>query len=227
FSPMKLTLNIVRVTLAITVATARLANPLPVTRSPHDEIDWSKHQYQAPQEGDARGPYPGLNTYATFHSQLLPCSRINNSLANHGFLARNGMNITIPAVLQGSFGTENFLTSHGHSLIRCVDGFNLPTKELLFAAKASVFTSDLLDQFSLNDIKLHGNIEHDASLSRVDHALGDNTIFNSLIYATLASSNPGADYYNGTSACQVPKERLAHLLANNPQRDEHNQGVFD
>ncbi|KAI3607054.1 hypothetical protein WG66_007876 [Moniliophthora roreri] len=109
------------------------------------------------------------------------------------------MNITIPVVLQGSF-----------------DGFNIPTKELLFAAEASVFTSDLLDQFSLNDIKLHGNIEHDASLSCVDHGLGDNAIFNSSIYATLASSNPGVDYYNATSAGQVQKERLAHSLANNP-----------
>ncbi|EEB95895.1 hypothetical protein MPER_05065, partial [Moniliophthora perniciosa FA553] len=50
---------------------------------PHDRIDWSQHQFQAPSETDLRSPCPGLNT-----------------LANHGFLPRNGSNITVPAVLR-------------------------------------------------------------------------------------------------------------------------------
>ncbi|KAJ3740778.1 Chloroperoxidase [Lentinula detonsa] len=41
-----------------------------------DTIDWSAHQWQAPSPTDSRGPCPGLNT-----------------LANHGFLPRNGSNI--------------------------------------------------------------------------------------------------------------------------------------
>jgi hypothetical protein len=38
--------------------------------------------------------------------------------------------------------------------------------------------------------------------------MGDNFSFNETIFTTLASSNPGVDYYNGTSAGMVLKERL-------------------
>ncbi|ESK91475.1 hypothetical protein Moror_2663 [Moniliophthora roreri MCA 2997] len=44
---------------AVAFASARSLMP----RSPHDEIDWSQHPFQAPGPDDARGPCPGLNTY--------------------------------------------------------------------------------------------------------------------------------------------------------------------
>jgi hypothetical protein len=59
-------------------------------------------------------------------------------------------------------------------------------------------------------------IEHDASLSRQDFALGDNLNFNETVFTTLANANPGVDYYNTTSAGQVMHARLADSLANNP-----------
>jgi hypothetical protein len=62
----------------------------------------------------------------------------------------------------------------------------------------------------------HNLIEHDASLSRADAALGDNLHFNETIFATLANSNPGVAYYNSTSAGAVQRERLAISLATNP-----------
>ncbi|KAK7038985.1 hypothetical protein VNI00_010377 [Paramarasmius palmivorus] len=152
------------------------------TTSPHDEIDWSQHPFQAADADDARGPCPGLNT-----------------LANHGFLPRNGKNITIPIVLQGA-----------------VDGFNVQNDALALAAKAALFTSNLNDQFTLNDIKLHSNIEHDGSISRADHALGDNAAFNETHFNVTAKQNPGVDFFNGTSAGLAFKERHADSLANNP-----------
>jgi hypothetical protein len=54
----------------------------------------------------------------------------------------------------------------------------------------------------------HDNIEHDVSLSRQDYANGDNFSFNETVFQTLLNSNPGVDYYNGTSGGQVLKERL-------------------
>ena len=63
----------------------------------------------------------------------------------------------------------------------------------------------------------HGNIEHDASLSRGDFALGNNWEFNETLYSTLANSNPGVDYYNSTSAGAVQHERLAQSLRDNNQ----------
>lgn len=54
----------------------------------------------------------------------------------------------------------------------------------------------------------HNTIEHDASLSRLDLALGDSFSFNEKVYKTLASSNPGVDYYNATSAGWTMQQTL-------------------
>ncbi|KAL0566333.1 hypothetical protein V5O48_015684 [Marasmius crinis-equi] len=128
-----------------------------------------------------------------------PCPGLN-ALANHGFLPHNGKNITIPMVLKA--GRE---------------GFNVHRDLLIVAAKQGVVASALDDQFALTDIGLHGNIEHDASLSRVDRDLGDHLSFSEEIYSTLANSNPDVDYYDTTSAGQVQKARQEHSQANNPK----------
>ncbi|KAJ3740775.1 hypothetical protein DFH05DRAFT_1462684 [Lentinula detonsa] len=83
------------------------------------------------------------------------------------------------------------------------DGFNFqPINLLRIGAKLGLLTTDAEDSFSLNDLALHGTLEHDASLSRNDYA--------------LANSNPGVDYYNITSAAQVLEQRLAEDKIVNP-----------
>ncbi|EEB95661.1 hypothetical protein MPER_05330, partial [Moniliophthora perniciosa FA553] len=62
----------------------------------------------------------------------------------------------------------------------------------------------------------HGNIEHDASVSRQDRDLGSNVVFDEEIYTTLANSNPGVDYYDTTSAGLVQKARMEQSRATNP-----------
>lgn len=100
------------------------------------------------------------------------------------------------------------------------------------AAKLGLLTTDAEDSFSLSDLALwvdvfdirwhlltqnsHGTLEHDASLSRNDYALGDNIHFNETVFTTLANSNPGVDYYNTTSAAQVLEQRLAEDKIVNP-----------
>lgn len=69
---------------------------------------------------------------------------------------------------------------------------------------------------NLDALQLHNLIEHDASISRQDFALGDNLHFNETIFTTLANANPGVDFYNATSAGQVMHDRLAISLATNP-----------
>ncbi|KAJ7579896.1 Cloroperoxidase [Mycena floridula] len=140
------------------------------------------HPWIAPKSTDLRSPCPALNT-----------------LANHGFLPRDGRNLTPDIVIQAS-----------------QDGFNVAADVLFFPARQSLTTGTTLETFTLDDIKLHNNIEHDASLSRGDFALGDNLHFNETIYQTLANSNPGVDFFNATSAGQVQKERLAISQATNP-----------
>ncbi|KAL0064330.1 hypothetical protein AAF712_008776 [Marasmius tenuissimus] len=86
----------------------------------------------------------------------------------------------------------------------------------ILAGKIGLLTSREAQTMSLHDIALHGNIEHDASLSREDFALGDHISFNEKIFSTLLNSNPGSDVYNTTSAGQVMKARLDDSISRNP-----------
>ncbi|KAF5365908.1 hypothetical protein D9758_006642 [Tetrapyrgos nigripes] len=146
-------------------------------------IDWDDaHQWIAPGPNDFRGPCPGLNT-----------------LANHGFLPRDGKNLTVSVVADAA-----------------LKGYRMQQEVVTLAAKLSFLTTNDPVYYTLDDIKLYGVIEHDASLSRHDFALGDNVHFNETIFSTLANSNPGVDYYNITSAGQVMHQRLADSELNNP-----------
>ncbi|KAJ7785105.1 Cloroperoxidase [Mycena maculata] len=122
------------------------------------------------------------------------------SLANHGYLPRDGMNISIPMILQAA-----------------MDGFNVGPNPIIFAAKVGLLSGDAFPTMDLDALKLHNLIEHDASISRNDLAVtGDNLQFNETIFTTLANPNPGVDYYNGTSAAQVQNTRLTISLTTNP-----------
>ncbi|KAJ8077782.1 hypothetical protein PM082_002215 [Marasmius tenuissimus] len=144
--------------------------------------DRQTHAYQKPKAGDSRSPCPWIN-----------------ALANHGYIPRNGRNITIPVMLNA------------------VDKvFNVPPEVISLQAKLAVLCSNqTFGTFDLGDTSLHGCIEHDSSISRSDFNLGDNTKFNETFYQTLASKNPGKDVYDIAVAGQVMKERLAHSLKYN------------
>lgn len=70
-----------------------------------DNIDWNYHRWIAPGEGDLRSPCPGMNTYAPLCFSV-SSSKTFYSLANHGFISRDGRNITIPMVLKAADGTS-------------------------------------------------------------------------------------------------------------------------
>ncbi|KAF8193908.1 Cloroperoxidase [Mycena galopus ATCC 62051] len=151
--------------------------------APSVATDSENHQWIAPKLTDARSPCPGLNT-----------------LANHGFLPRDGRNISVPMILQAA-----------------LDGFNIEHGSIIQAAKFGILSGNAPTTLDLDALNLHNLIEHDASISRNDLAVtGDNLHFNETIFTTLANANDGVDYYNTTSAAQVQNERLAISLATNP-----------
>ncbi|KAJ8081111.1 hypothetical protein PM082_017952 [Marasmius tenuissimus] len=164
------------------LSSSLVAFAMVATAMAQSEIDFSSYPYMAAGPNDSRSPCPGLNT-----------------LANHGFLPRNGLNISIPMILDAA-----------------EKAFNFERNILLTAGKLGLLTSPNEDTMSLEGLKLHGVIEHDASLSREDVAIGDSLHFNETIFTTLANANPGSDVYNTTSAGQVMKARLADSLARNP-----------
>jgi len=95
-------------------------------------------------DGDVRSPCPALNT-----------------LANHGYLPRNGKAITpdmLTSGIQNIYNVDSFLGyTLGHLSIPLVENNTL--------------TATTLD---LDHLNLHDAIEHDASLSRNDFSQGDN-----------------------------------------------------
>ncbi|KAJ7113964.1 Chloroperoxidase [Mycena epipterygia] len=136
---------------------------------------------------DSRSPCPGLNT-----------------LANHGYLPRNGMNFSIPQLMDAA-----------------LNGFNVNWDPILVAAKFGLLSGADAGSFqtmSLGALSLHNLVEHDASISRNDFGdgTGDNVHFNETAFSTLANANPGVDYYNTTSAGMVQRDRLALSVATNP-----------
>ncbi|KAJ6556191.1 Cloroperoxidase [Mycena capillaripes] len=127
-----------------------------------------------------------------------PCPGLN-TLANHGYLPRSGRNISVPMILDAA-----------------LEGFNVDPDGLIVAAKFGLLSGNAPTTLDLEALALHSLIEHDASLSRGDFALGDNLHFNETIFATLANANPRDDKYNATSAGQVMRDRLDISLTTNP-----------
>ncbi|KAK0240905.1 Chloroperoxidase [Armillaria nabsnona] len=105
-----------------------------------------------------------------------PCPGLN-TLANHGFLPQDGRNIVVNMCLTPT-----------------ADGFNIDRSVLFPVVEYFLLSTKtpLSDSFTLDDLKLHGIIEHDASLSRSDYTLGDSLHFNETVYTTLTQSNPAS-----------------------------------
>jgi len=97
-------------------------------------VTGNTHAYCPPQPGDLRSPCPALNT-----------------LANHGFLPRNGKNI-------GAFAIAKALK----------EGYNLSSMFAYLLAFAGTFFLAQYRKLSLADLARHNLIEHDASLFHLD-----------------------------------------------------------
>ncbi|KAI8611166.1 hypothetical protein BC830DRAFT_1069046 [Chytriomyces sp. MP71] len=111
-------------------------------------------EYVSASPADVRGPCPALN-----------------SLANHGYLPRNGQEISAEMLL---------------SAIKQV--FHMDASPLLGSVFKGKFTVDL------DDLAEHGHssLEHDVSLTRHDHALGlGHAVVPELVEALISESRDG------------------------------------
>ncbi|KAF0400214.1 Cloroperoxidase [Gigaspora margarita] len=101
----------------------------------------SAHDWQAPGPSDKRSACPALNT-----------------LANHGYIPRDGENITSQILIKA-----------------LQDVYNLSGALAGMATYNAVVSNGLLFQksYNLEEISKHNALEHDASLTRKDKHLGD------------------------------------------------------
>jgi hypothetical protein len=97
-------------------------------------VTGNTHAYCPPQPGDLRSPCPALNT-----------------LANHGFLPRNGKKIGVFDIVKG-----------------LKEGYQLSTFLAYLLSFGGVFLLAQYRDMSLADLARHNIIEHDASLFHVD-----------------------------------------------------------
>ncbi|KAJ7088816.1 Peroxidase, family 2-domain-containing protein [Mycena belliarum] len=146
------------------------------------------HDFIPPTSSDIRSPCPALNT-----------------LANHGYIPRSGVDITFRQIMDGA-----------------KEAYNADWSSILTAVKLGLLSGDDLnsaDKINLGALRLHNLIEHDASLSRQDlgDGKGDNVRFSEERFsATIANKNPGVDFYNVSSAGEAMRDALAHSIATNP-----------
>ncbi|KAK7046117.1 hypothetical protein VNI00_007120 [Paramarasmius palmivorus] len=116
------------------------------------------HEYREPQQGDVRSVCPALNT-----------------MANHGYIPRDGQNLTFSTICSGlkaCYGLSTplaiFLTLGGFLLIGRLP-FALPFGiESLFSPRNPDGSKLVPGVINLHLIGLHGGTEHDASLVHDD-----------------------------------------------------------
>ncbi|KAI9831842.1 MAG: hypothetical protein M1826_002874 [Phylliscum demangeonii] len=111
-----------------------------------------------------------------------PCPGLN-TLANHGLLPHSGRNVTA-ADLRSAVTQLNQ---------------DPATADLLFQTIVSVHEANADGlSFDLDHLIPHNVLEHDASLSRSDAALGNNHVFNQTIFNEyMRSYNVSAESYDG------------------------------
>ncbi|KAF9885065.1 hypothetical protein FE257_000796 [Aspergillus nanangensis] len=147
---------------------------------------WTPQEWIAPGDGDSRGPCPGLNT-----------------LANHGYLPRNGKGINLSKLADAMLA-----------------GFNIARSDAVILYSQAIRTSPnypLASSFDLSDLGTHGILEHDISLSRSDAYFADPNPFNATVWAETAShfTTPMI------TVEQVAKARMGRLATSKATNPEH------
>ncbi|KAF8060637.1 Chloroperoxidase [Lyophyllum atratum] len=129
------------------------------------------HPFIAPGPNDLRGPCPGLNT-----------------LANHGFLPRNGVASFAEIVNATTFGFNM-----DYDLASALAAFAMLARGNAFIDKISIGLESSsvpplpgqIDGPAARGMASHGRFEGDVSMTRQDAAIGDNRNFQSTLFNQL------------------------------------------
>jgi len=153
---------------------------------PADANDLRFRDFHPPGSGDVRSPCPGLN-----------------ALANHGFIHRDGRQMTIPHLIKG-----------------LAEGLNMGADFTTAIGGAGLLSSPnpLGGSFDLSDLNMHNfPIEHDASMSRQDAALGNPQPFYSPNWQQYISFFDGKATTDVPTASKAKFARYQDSLAKNLQ----------
>jgi len=121
-----------------------------------------------------------------------------NAIANHGFLNRNGQNISFNDLTQGFLDAMNY------------------TPGIFDAVAAGVVSTGDNVTFNLDQSVKHNVVEHDASISRDDTAHGDALHFNATIWDQTLAHFPG-DIITYDQVARMRLDRIKAAQGINPQ----------
>ncbi|KAL4789164.1 Peroxidase, family 2-domain-containing protein [Aspergillus venezuelensis] len=130
------------------------------TNTGSDANSKDPHAWIAAGSSDARSPCPMLNT-----------------LANQGFIHRDGRNITREALAQGFIDSLNF---------------DPTLASAMFDNAIMANPKENATDFDLDQLNTHNLLEHDASISRLDAYFGNNHVFSSSVFAETKKYFPNA-----------------------------------
>ncbi|CAN9094956.1 unnamed protein product [Alternaria alternata] len=131
-----------------------------------------------------------------------PCPALN-SLANHGFIHRDGRNMTIPHLISGLAAGLNI----GADFTTAISGAGLLSSP-----------NPLGGSFDLDDLSQHNfPIEHDASMSRQDAALGNPQPFYNPNWQQYISFFAGKDQTDVPTAAKAKYARTQDSQKRNPE----------
>ncbi|TLD17655.1 uncharacterized protein PgNI_02166 [Pyricularia grisea] len=125
-----------------------------------------------------------------------------NSMANHGFINRDGRNLTIAAVVP-----------------LLVEVFHLSTELATIVTQLGLSTAPnpSAGTFTLGDLNAHNLFEHDASLSRKDFFFGgDGFTFDSATFGQWFSHFDGEEFIDLASAAAARYSRIKDSRDRNP-----------
>jgi hypothetical protein len=130
------------------------------------------------------------------------CRLTPSALANHGFIHHDGRNMTIPHLLKG-----------------LAEGLNMGADFTVAVGGAGLLSSPnpLGGSFDLNDLDQHNfPIEHDASMSRQDAALGNDQPFYNPNWQQYIGFFDGKTVTDIPTASKAKFARYSDSLKNNP-----------
>jgi hypothetical protein len=172
--------------LSVLVVAARVVLPALAVPQYLSTREFVPQEWIAPAPGASRGPCPGLNT-----------------LANHGYILRDGKNIDLETLADGM-----------------LSGFNIENADALLLFTQAIRTSPkypLTRTFDLADLGRHNILEHDISLSRSDAFFADPNPFNETVWAESLA------YFDTDliTIDQVAKARMGRLATSKKTNPEH------
>jgi hypothetical protein len=143
------------------------------------------------------------------HNWQIPSQPIGpglNSLANHGFINRDGKKLTIPALIKGFKDGLNV-------------GADFTTAIGLMGLQSA--PNPLSSTFDLDDLDQHNfPIEHDGSLSRRDAYFGDDHTFNQDTFNQVLA------YYEGMEETSIPVASKARYNRIETARSEDPEFIY-